>query len=123
MSRTNVRKMGAALCKCPKFYSSKNPNIFFSGTVVKGFLVIGLAYSGCNTAAAIVLLALAVGMHGAVSTGQLAALVDISPNFAGITLGISGMISVVPGFVSPVIVGLLTLDNVRLLFISYKMIL
>lgn len=32
--------------------------------------------------------------------------------FAGVMLGISNMISVVPGFISPVIVGYLTYENV-----------
>lgn len=46
------------------------------------------------------------------STGALSAMVDLSPNFAGILLGISGMIGVIPGFISPIIVGILTLNNV-----------
>lgn len=79
---------------------------------MKGLFVIGLAYSGCNSIAAIVLLTLAVGVHGAVSTGPLAAVVDIAPNFAGVTLGISGMVGVASGFISPIVVGLLTLNNV-----------
>lgn len=91
-----------------------------SGTIVKGLFVIGLAYSGCNSMAAIVLLTLAVGVHGSVSTGPLAAVVDIAPNFAGVTLGISGMVGVASGFVSPIIVGLLTLNNVSKLCKNHK---
>lgn len=74
--------------------------------------MLALAYSGCNSLAAIVFLTLATAVHGAVSTGPLASVVDISPNHAGIVLGISGMIGVIPGFISPAIVGILTLGNV-----------
>lgn len=95
MSRTNVRKMGGTFC-----------------CVVNGFFVLALAYSGCNSMAAILFLTLATMVHGAVSTGPLANIIDMSPKYAGILLGISGMITVVPGFVSPIVVGILTLGNV-----------
>ncbi|KAL1394645.1 hypothetical protein pipiens_011801 [Culex pipiens pipiens] len=94
MSRTNVRKMGGASC-----------------CVLNGIFVLGLAYSGCHSTAAILFLTLATMAHGAVSTGPLANIVDMSPKYAGILLGISGMIGVIPGFVSPIIVGILTLGN------------
>lgn len=95
MTRTNVRKLAGTFC-----------------LIVNGLFVIGLAYSGCNSAAAISLLVAATAMHGAVSTGPLASLIDISPNFSGITLGLTGMFAVLPGFISPLIVGSLTLNNV-----------
>lgn len=44
--------------------------------------MIGLSFSGCNRIAAIVFLTFAVASHGAVSTGPLASVVDISPNYA-----------------------------------------
>lgn len=47
-------------------------------------------------------------LHGAVSSGALASVVDISPNYAGISLGINSSFSVLTGFVSPRIVGYLT---------------
>lgn len=95
MSRTNVRKIGGVFC-----------------CLINGLFVVALAYSGCNALSAIVFLTLATMVHGAVSTGPLANIIDMSPKYAGILLGISGMITVVPGFVSPIIVGLLTLGNV-----------
>lgn len=96
MSRTNVRKLAGFFC-----------------LILNGFLVIGLAYSGCNSIAAISLLIVSTAVHGAVSTGPLASLIDLSPNFSGITLGLTGMIAVLPGFISPYIVGVLTLNNVN----------
>ncbi|GLH13609.1 Uncharacterized protein GBIM_18143 [Gryllus bimaculatus] len=94
MSRTWVRKFATSVC-----------------TIVHGLFIMGLAFSGCNSFAAVVCLMLAVGASGAVSTGPLASLVDIGPNFASIILGISNMITVVPGFISPIIVGYLTFQN------------
>lgn len=96
LSRTNVRKLAGFVCG-----------------VMNGIFILLLAYSGCNTIAAIVFLTLGTMSHGAVSTGPLANIVDLSPNHAGVLLGISGMIGVLPGFISPVIVGYLTNDNVR----------
>ncbi|XP_005176869.1 sialin [Musca domestica] len=94
MSRTNIRKLATAIC-----------------CIVKGLVVVALAYFGHNSTAAIVYLTVATMFHGAVSSGPLASIVDIAPNFAGIVLGISGMIGVLPGFISPYIVGVLTLGN------------
>ncbi|KAH8296929.1 hypothetical protein KR044_001081, partial [Drosophila immigrans] len=95
LSRTNVRKLATAVC-CG----------------VKGLVVLALAYFGYNATAAIVLVAVATMFHGAVSSGPLASMVDLSPNYAGIVLGVSGMIGGMPGFISPLIVGILTKGNV-----------
>ncbi|XP_053669046.1 sialin [Anopheles marshallii] len=103
MSRTGVRKMGGALC-----------------CFVNGIFVFILAYCGCNSFMATIFLTLATTVHGAVSTGPLANLVDMSPRYAGILLGVSGMITVVPGFISPIIVGMLgnhTVEQWRIIFL------
>ncbi|XP_069705479.1 putative inorganic phosphate cotransporter isoform X2 [Periplaneta americana] len=94
MARTNVRKMATAFC-----------------CIGQGLFVLGLALSGCNSTAAIVCLAAATGVSGAVSTGALAGFVDISPNFASVMLGISFTVTVIPGFLSPALVGFLTHQN------------
>lgn len=95
MSRTNVRKLAGA-----------------TSTLLNGVFVLCLAFSGCSSNAAILFLTLSTAVHGAVSSGQLASLIDISPNYSGVTLGLNGMIAVWPGFISPYIVGKLTLGNV-----------
>lgn len=96
MSTTNVRKVATFVC-----------------AIVKGIFVIGIAYSGCNSTMAVTFLTIATALHGAVSTGALASIVDISPNFSGVVLGLSGMLGVLPGFISPYIVGYLTYGNVK----------
>lgn len=60
MSRTNVRKLAGGL-----------------STIGNGLFVLGLAYSGCSSTAAVVFLTLATSVHGAVSAGPLASLIDI----------------------------------------------
>lgn len=100
MSTTNVRKLATFVC-----------------SIVKGLFVIGIAYSGCNTTMAVVFLTIATALHGAVSTGALASVVDLSPNFSGVLLGLCGMVGVFAGFISPLIVGVLTHNNVRILCI------
>ena len=79
--------------------------------VLNGVCVFGLAYSGCNLIFAVVLFTLSLGLHGAVSTGALSSMVDIGPNYAGITMGIVSTISNIPAFISPIIVGYLTFEN------------
>lgn len=47
-------------------------------------------------------------LNGAVTSGGLASIVDISPNFASVSLGIASTITFLTGFISPWIVGKLT---------------
>jgi MFS family permease len=109
MSRTNVRKLAT-------FLSEKHGIIhglpvifqFPTGLILNGLFVIGLAFAGCHVILAVVLLTISLMLHGAVSSGALASVVDISPNFAGVSLGINSSFSVFTGFVSPLIVGYLT---------------
>lgn len=59
-SRTTIRKLAGG-----------------TATLLNGAFVLGLAYSGCNSTAAIVFATIASSMHGAVSSGQLASLIDM----------------------------------------------
>lgn len=95
ISRTNIRKLACALC-----------------TSINSIFVLALAFSGCNTWMAVACVTSATMIHGAVSTGPLANVIDIAPNYSGIILGLTGTVSVFPGFISPYIVGKLTLNNV-----------
>lgn len=75
---------------------------------MNGIFVLGLAFAGCHVVLAVILLTISLMLHGAVSSGALASVVDISPNFAGVSLGINSSFSVLTGFISPIIVGYLT---------------
>lgn len=94
MSRTNIRKLATAI-----------------SNIVQGLFVLGLAFSGCDRVAAVFCLVGAAAANGAVSAGALASMVDISPNFASIIMGINGVVTVLPGFISPIVVGALTFQN------------
>lgn len=94
LSRNSVRNIGTTIC-----------------CTINGIFVIGLAYSGCNAFLACAFIILATASHGAVSTGPLAAIIDNSPNYAGVLLGIVNMFCVIPGFISPLIVSYLTFEN------------
>lgn len=98
MSTTNVRKAAAVVS---------------SG--FQGAFVLALAYSGQVTHLPIVFFALAVVAQSAVSTGPIANLVDLSPNFSGITVGIVEMFTATTSFLSPLLVSHITLNNVSCL--------
>ncbi|KAF4521338.1 hypothetical protein B566_EDAN006925 [Ephemera danica] len=83
----------------------------FVGVMLAGGCMLGLAFMGCNSTGAIVLLTISTALNGAISSGALAATVDLSPNYSGVVFGIVGMVSVFPGFISPAVVGYLTNKN------------
>ncbi|XP_050423978.1 vesicular glutamate transporter 1-like [Adelges cooleyi] len=91
LSTTNVRKLACIFCN-----------------IVQGLFILGLAYSGCSYTLAIINLVFAVAMNGAMSSGPLAGIVDLAPNYAGIMQGIGGVISMGATSVSPAIVGFFT---------------
>lgn len=72
--------------------------------ILNGLAVLGLAYSGCSVTSAVFFLGLSLALHGAVAAGALASTVDMAPNYAGITLGITSTVTVMAGFVSPIVV-------------------
>ncbi|KAK0182210.1 hypothetical protein PV327_000371 [Microctonus hyperodae] len=85
-------------------------------------LTLGLAFRGCEPTLAIFFMMTGTAINGAVSAGTLASLVDLSPNFAGVLLGFCGLITAASGFISPLIVGILTnhkqtVEQWRLVFI------
>ncbi|CAL7935035.1 unnamed protein product [Xylocopa violacea] len=94
MSLTNVRKLATFVC-----------------TGLQGFFTILLAYSGCHPTLAIVFMTAGMAVSGAISASTLASIVDMGPNYASVLLGFSGMIVIVSGFLSPVVVGVLTINN------------
>lgn len=89
ITRSNLRKLAGSFC-----------------CIINGIFVVGLAFSGCNATMAIIFVILATGCHGTVSTGPLANVLDISPNYSGLILGIMNTITTCPGFISPWLVGI-----------------
>lgn len=62
LTRNTVRKLGAAIA-----------------TIANGSFVLCVAFSGCNSTLACIFIIIATGCHGAVSSGPLAAIIDIAP--------------------------------------------
>ncbi|XP_072398707.1 sialin-like isoform X1 [Diabrotica undecimpunctata] len=94
LGRSNVRKLATLCCNG-----------------LQGVFMLALAYSGCDKVTAITMLSLAVAVNGAVSTGALATLVDISPNYSAILLGIVNSAVALVGFCTPAVVGFFTFQN------------
>lgn len=94
LSRNNVRKIATAI-----------------STILNGFFVLCLAFCDCNAMLACLCIIFATASHGAVSSGPLASVIDLSPQFAGISLGIVNMFCALPGFISPILVAYFTYEN------------
>ncbi|GLH15005.1 Sialin [Gryllus bimaculatus] len=91
LSITATRKISVAVCE-----------------YLPAFLLIILAWIGTeNAVVAAALLSFATAVGGASSSGSLANIVDLSPNFAGTILGLIKVLTFIPGVLSPMIVSLL----------------
>ncbi|XP_071439123.1 sialin-like [Hetaerina americana] len=93
MSLTTVRKLSVVTCE------------YIPAALLLAFNFIDASES---TTIAIVLLVLTSAFGGASSSGSLANVVDISPHFAGVILGIIKTLSLIPGILSPMVAGFLT---------------
>lgn len=93
-SRTCVRKISTTIC-----------------TVVQALLIVAIVYSGCDQILVNGFLLLAMTASGASTSGPLSIMVDLSPNFASVLQGFSGIIGVIPGMISPFVLSYFTNDN------------
>ncbi|GAV05726.1 hypothetical protein RvY_15809-2 [Ramazzottius varieornatus] len=93
-----------------------------TGQLLPAVCLVSVGYVGCNSSLAVALLVLAVASSAFAQSGYQVNHVDISPNFAGILMGISNTLATVPGIVGPYVVGLITssslgqLEQWRLVF-------
>lgn len=70
--------------------------------------MIGVAVSGCNHNAIVVLLIVNSAGHGFTAGGSVPVVIDIGPSQAGAIQGLSNMVSNVAGILGPVFVGAMT---------------
>lgn len=75
--------------------------------------VLAVGYSP-NSTMGIAFLCIGVGITGVNATGYAVNLLDIAPRFAGVIMGITNVFGSLPGFLSPQIVGIITVNKVRL---------
>ncbi|KAK0082272.1 hypothetical protein PV325_010772 [Microctonus aethiopoides] len=94
MTVTNVRKLATFCC-----------------TGAPALMVLGLSFSGCHPILAIIFIMIGIASVGSSSSGPLVNLVDLSPNYASVLLGITGLIVDCAGFLSPLFVGLMINNN------------
>ncbi|KRX83044.1 Sialin, partial [Trichinella nativa] len=78
------------------------------GHLLPGLCVIFVGYVGCNSAAAVALLAMSVGFSGLCGGGFFVNYLDLCPQYTGIVFGISNTLATVPGILGPNITGYLT---------------
>ena len=86
--------------------------LFCAAQVGPAAALVGAAYSGCDRIAAMALLTTAVGINGIVYGGYVVNHVDISPNHAGVLMGITNTVANLCGFAAPYVAGLLINQNV-----------
>lgn len=97
---------------CSRIITRKMFTIF--GMLAPAISLVGLGYVDCTQpAVAIFLLVLGVSLSGVQYSGWIVNHMDIAPAFAGILFGICNSIAAVTGFLSPVVVGLITKDQTR----------
>ena len=84
----------------------------YSAVIVPGFLMIIQVYFGYDKIASIVIFTLALTVNGGVTAGYLSNGLDIAPNYSGTIFGLANTLSSLGGFLSTLMVGTLTQDNV-----------
>lgn len=78
--------------------------------------LVALGYVSKNQSTlAVVLLTISVGVNSAAFVGYLVNHMDLSPNFAGILVGITNGVANIMSLLAPIFVGFVVTDAVRLL--------
>ena len=85
----------------------------FAGTLSAGTMIVTAGYA-TSAPMVVVCMCLAGGSTGFVYAGFQVNILDIAPRFAGIVMGICNSIGSVAGFLSPMLVGFITQNKVRL---------
>ncbi|KAK7111022.1 uncharacterized transporter slc-17.2-like [Littorina saxatilis] len=96
--------------------TTKTRKLFnFLGSVVPAGLLIGVAFLDCShSAVAVALLTMGVAMTGCLyGAGLYINFADLSPRHAGVLYGISNTIATIPGFVAPIVIGIITHDQTQ----------
>ncbi|XP_023217578.1 uncharacterized protein LOC111619972 [Centruroides sculpturatus] len=62
---------------------------------------------GCDTLKVIILLTISMGLFGCIGGGDMVAVVDLAPDYAGTIFGLTNGLSCIPGFLAPHLAGIL----------------
>lgn len=74
--------------------------------------LLGQILAGCNVVTAVVIITLSLGFNGASTITNIQNSQDLAPNFAGTLYGIVNCIGGTTGFITPILTGYITRDNV-----------
>ncbi|XP_066994553.2 sialin isoform X2 [Anabrus simplex] len=77
-------------------------------SIVPAACFVAVGFVGCNKAAAVALMTVAISCIGGMFCGFLGNHIDIASNFAGTLMAITNSIATIPGITVPVLVGYLT---------------
>ena len=90
---------------------------FILGFFGPAALLVATSYMGCSQiTAAVALMTLSIALIGCNNSAYQLNHIDIAPNYAGILQGITNSVGTIPGFVGPQVVGILTENQVCLVF-------
>ncbi|XP_067118853.1 uncharacterized protein [Centruroides vittatus] len=62
---------------------------------------------GCDSLKVVILLIISMGLFGCIGGGDMVAVVDLAPDYAGTIFGITNGLSCIPGFLAPHLAGIL----------------
>lgn len=79
--------------------------------MVPSVAMIGQMFLGCDQVASVAFFTVALTVNGAVCGGYLGNGLDIAPNFSGTIFGMANTLSSLGGYLSTLMVGMLTQDN------------
>jgi len=83
--------------------------------------LIGVSLAKCDATASAIFFTLALAVNGISFSGYLITHVDMSPEYAGILMGITNSIANIPGFIAPMVVTAFTKDAVIISFLLSKL--
>ena len=88
------------------------------GVIGPGLSFVWLAFMGCNSTLAIVCLCVMSALNAGKYGGQGMAALDMSPNYAGSLAAMTVTLGNTAGFLSPIVTGLLTNEQVNILYFA-----
>ena len=83
-----------------------------AGAGISGIFVVGMVYASTVTSA-IVIVTIATTLANINGAGPSASIIELAPKYSGILMGIANFACNITGFISPEVVGALTVHGVN----------